>query len=286
MLSARTLAWRTACWALGAVSVPGSAAVTSGTAAASPAAHACVVPSTVSWAVHFRRPRSFSGRSVAARIGCGFTPAVHTTVRVGKRAPSLRTATRSSQESRRVSRRTSMLRRRSWLTVYLPISSPTSGRMRFAGLDEDPLHVVGLDVVVVPRGVAGHVLQLAEGLHSGVTAAYEDEGQGGVADRGVAGGGGDVHLLDDVVAQPDGLFDGLEADAVLGESGDREGAGDGAGGQHEFVVRDLDGARALLLGGEGGEGRGALGVVDGRGLADDDAALVEDAAQRHDDVTR
>ena len=47
----------------------------------------------------------------------GFTPAVHTTVRVGKRAPSLRTATRSTQDSRRVFRRTSMLRRRSSVTV-------------------------------------------------------------------------------------------------------------------------------------------------------------------------
>jgi hypothetical protein len=87
-----------------------------------------------------------------------------------------------------------------------------------------------------------------------------------------------------VVAQADGLLDGLEADGVLGEAGDREGARDGAGGQHEFVVRDLFGSGALFLGGEGGEGRLALGVVDGRGLADDDPALVEDAAQGYDDM--
>lgn len=78
--------------------------------------------------------------------------------------------------------------------------------------------------MVVAGGVAGHVLEFAERLHTRVTASHEDEGQGGVADRGVAGGGGDVHLLDDVVAQPDGLLDGLEADGVVGESGDREGA--------------------------------------------------------------
>ncbi|CAM5632039.1 hypothetical protein SAURM35S_07714 [Streptomyces aurantiogriseus] len=152
------------------------------------------------------------------------------------------------------------------------------------GLDEDPFHVLGLDVVVVARGVAGHVLQLAERLHAGEAAADEDEGEGGVADRGVAGGGGDVHLFDDVVAQADGLFDGLEADAVVGEARDGQRAGDGAGCEDEFVVHHLLGAGALLVGGEGGEGGGALGVVDGGDLADDDPAVRQDAAQRHDDV--
>lgn len=151
-------------------------------------------------------------------------------------------------------------------------------------LDEDPLHVLGGDVVVVPRGVAGHVLQLAQGLHARVAAADEDEGEGGVADGGVAGGGGDVHLFEDVVAQADGLLDGLEADAVVGESGDGQGARDGAGGEDEFVVGQPAGARPRLVGGEGGDGGGAGRVVDGPGLADDDVALAEDAAEGHDDV--
>ena len=177
---------------------------------------------------------------MAARTGAGLTPAVHTTVRVGKRVPSLRTATRSSQESRRVSRRTSMLRRAQLADGVLAHLLADLGEDAVGGLDEDPLHVLGLDVVVVARGVAGHVLQLAERLDARVAAADEDEGQGRVADRGVAGGGGDVHLLDDVVAQADGLLDRLEADAVVGEAGDREGAGDRAGGDDEFVVRQLD----------------------------------------------
>ena len=70
-----------------------------------------------------------------------------------------------------------------------------------------------LDVVVVAGGVAGHVLQFGERLDARVAAADEDEGERGVADLGVAGGGGDVELLEDVVAQADGLLDGLEADA-------------------------------------------------------------------------
>ncbi|MGX1131653.1 hypothetical protein RKD49_003843 [Streptomyces glaucescens] len=144
----------------------------------------------------------------------------------------------------------------------------------------------GLDVVVVPRGVAGHVLQLAEGLHAREAAADEDEGEGRVADRGVAGGGGDVHLFDDVVAQADGLLDGLEADAVVGETGDGQGARDRTGREDELVVRQLLGRRAPLLGGEGREGRGAVGVPDGLRLADDDAAVGQDAAQRYDHVAR
>ncbi len=91
-------------------------------------------------------------------------------------------------------------------------------------LDEDPFQVGRLDVVVVPGGVAGHVLQLRQRLHAGVAAADEDEGQSGVADGGVTGGGGDVHLFDDVVAQPDGLLDGLETDAEFGQPGNGQGA--------------------------------------------------------------
>ncbi|GAA3095568.1 hypothetical protein GCM10020254_46050 [Streptomyces goshikiensis] len=52
------------------------------------------------------------------------------------------------------------------------------------------------------------------------------------------------------------------------------------GGEDEFVVLDLGGAGALLVGGEGGDGGGPFGVVDAAGLADDDAALVEEPAQR------
>ena len=86
-----------------------------------------------------------------------------------------------------------------------------------------------------------------------------------------------------MVAHGDGLLDGLEADAVLGEAGNGQGAGDGAGGEHQFVVAEQFGA-ARVRGGEGGDGGGARRVVDGGRLADDDMALVEDAAQRHDDM--
>ncbi|CAM5250879.1 hypothetical protein SXANM310S_02311 [Streptomyces xanthochromogenes] len=140
--------------------------------------------------------------------------------------------------------------------------------------------------MVVPRGVAGHVLQLGQRLDARVAAADEHEGQGRVADGRVARRGGDVHLLDDVVAQADGLLDGLEADGVVREAGDRQGARDRTGREDEFVVRQTDGAGAVLGRGEGGDGGGAPRVVDAVGLADDDPALVQDPAQRHHDMAR
>ena len=145
------------------------------------------------------------------------------------------------------------------------------------------LELIG-DVLDMSKIEAERYELTREGFDARVAAADEDEGESGVADGGVAGGGGDVHLLDDVVAQPDGLFDRLEPDGVLGEAGDGERAGDRAGGEDELVVGELLPAGALVLGGEGGEGGGAFGVVDRADLADDDPAAVEDAAQGYDDV--
>ncbi len=153
-------------------------------------------------------------------------------------------------------------------------------------LDQDPLHVTGLDVVVVARRVARHVLQLRERLHPRVPAADEDEGQRGVADRRVAGRGGDVQLLQDVVAQADGLLDGLETDAALGEARDRQGAGDRTGRQHQLVVGQLQAAGAVLLGGRRRDRGGPRGVVERGDLPDDDLAERQHPAQRHDDVPR
>ncbi len=76
--------------------------------------------------------------------GAGRTPAVQTTVRVGSRVPSLSTATRSSQESRRVSRRTSTFRARSSRTAYRPIFAPTSGRIRSAASTRTQRRSAGL----------------------------------------------------------------------------------------------------------------------------------------------
>jgi hypothetical protein len=51
---------------------------------------------------------------------------------------------------------------------------------------------------------------------------------------------------EDAVADGDGLFDRLQADRVVGDAGDREGARDGAGGHDDLVVALLP--RLALLG--------------------------------------
>ena len=58
--------------------------------------------------------------------------------------------------------------------------------------------------------------------------------------RRVLAGVGEIELGDDVVADVGGLGEGLHAARVLGQTGDVEGAGDAAGGQHEVVVRLVD----------------------------------------------
>ena len=81
------------------------------------------------------------------------------------------------------------------LDVHVPLAELVDGvpaelladlRQDPAGrLHQHPAHVVRVDVVVVPGGVAGHVLELRERLDTGVPAADEDEGQRGLAQRRV-----------------------------------------------------------------------------------------------------
>jgi hypothetical protein len=82
-----------------------------------------------------------------------------------------------------------------------------------------------------------------------------------------------------VVAQPDGLLDALHADALLGEAGDGEGAGDGAEGHDQVVERDLVG---------GADQRRDAGdpavLVDGGDPAGEDLGPGKHAPQRHHDV--
>ncbi|WP_308210019.1 hypothetical protein [Actinomadura madurae] len=70
--------------------------------------------------------------------------------------------------------------------------------------------------------------------------ADEDERQRPPPDVLVAGvRGGDVELVQDVVAQEDRLFDGLETDAAVGQAGDGQRPRDGAEGDDEHVVVDV-----------------------------------------------
>ncbi|CAM5654363.1 hypothetical protein SALBM135S_06039 [Streptomyces alboniger] len=90
-----------------------------------------------------------------------------------------------------------------------------------------------------------------------------------------------VELLEDVVAQADGLLDALHADALLGEAGDREGAGDRAHRDDEVVEGQL-----VRLAHEGGDRRYLPVLVDGGDPAGENLSLGQHASQRDDDVPR
>ena len=117
------------------------------------------------------------------------------------------------------------------------MSRSTSGRIRpLASTRTHRMSAARQPRVVVLDRVPRHVLQLGERLDARVAAAHEGEGQRAGAHRRVVGGAGGVQPGEDVVAQVDRLADGLEADAVLGEAGDRQRPGDRAGGHHQDVV--------------------------------------------------
>lgn len=155
------------------------------------------------------------------------------------------------------------------------------GKDLVGGVDEDEAHVLALDVRVVLGRVPGHVLDLTDGLRTGEATADEDEGQRLAADLLVGRGVGLVQLLQDVVAQADGLLDALHADALLGEAGDREGAGDRAHRDDEVVEGQLVGLA------DDRRDRGDLAVlVDGRHTTGENLSLGQHASQGDDDVPR
>ena len=162
------------------------------------------------------------------------------------------------------------------------MSSPTSGKIRPDASTKCQVMSHRLDLGVVASGIAGHVLELAKDLDAGVPPADDDEGEHPAAQCLVTRGLRDVQALDDLVAQRDGLLDGLEPGAALGQARDRERPRDRAGGDDDVLVREvvrrplqwLD-LRALAL------------VVDrGDVPADDLGPLEQTPAQGDDDVAR
>jgi len=82
-----------------------------------------------------------------------------------------------------------------------------------------------------------------------------------------------------VVAQEDRFTDGLEADAALGQAGDRQRPGDRAGRHHQQVVAQVIGLALAGL----NRHRPVL-MVDGRHGPGDHLALLQHPAQRHHHV--
>ncbi len=119
-------------------------------------------------------------------------------------------------------------------------------------------------------------------LDAGEAAADDDERQGAGALNGVRHEGTGLDPLENVVAQGDGLFDGLQADALVREARDREGAGDGTSGQHDVEVGNLEGVATV----GGCDHCRAVGVVDRGDAALDEFRLLQVLAVRDDRVAR
>src|SRR2546421_5163597 len=153
------------------------------------------------------------------------------------------------------------------------------GQDPLGGLDQYPVHLVGVELRVVAQRVAGHVLQFGERLDAGVPAADEHERQGRRPGGLVGGGGRDVEPFQYLVAQVDGLADGLETDRLLAQPGDRQGTGDAAGGDDDLVVRHLAGRADDRL-----DVRDPAGVFDPGDVPGQDVAAGQLPAQRHDRV--
>jgi hypothetical protein len=148
-------------------------------------------------------------------------------------------------------------------------------------LDQDPAHVGRAEVGVVAGSIDRHVLQLGQRLHARVAAADEQERQQPPALVGAPDRVGQVQLAEHLVAQRDGLLHLLEADAVLGEAGNRQRARDRPGSDDHDVVPEL-----VRLAGERLDHGEPAGVLDARHPAGQHLDVVQHAAQRHDDVPR
>ena len=134
---------------------------------------------------------------------------------------------------------------------------------------------------VAVHRVGGEVLELGQGLETGVAAADEDVGEHLLPARRVLGRVRHLQGLDDVVSEPDRVGEALEADCVLVEARHREGPGNRADREHQLVVAQVLGLAIVhpRLDRAGG------GVVGGD-RAQPEVGALEDLPQRGDHVAR
>ena len=87
------------------------------------------------------------------------------------------------------------------------------------GLDQYPAEVVGGDIAIALRCVAGQRLELSGGFGACVAAPDECKGEESLALFGILGSVGCVELVQDTIAEPYGIGESLEANRVLHEAG-------------------------------------------------------------------
>ncbi len=209
------------------------------------------------------------------------TPAVQTTVRVGSVSPlGEPSAVGGDLLQRRaeadVDAAAAQLAQRVVGEPCVDLRQDPIGR-----LDQNPAHPVQAGARVALDRVGGEVLQLGERLQAGVAAPDEDVGEQLVAARRVLGRVGRLQRLDHVVAQPDRVGEGFEADRVLVEAGNRQHPGDRAERQQQLVVVERLGVSVAVA--QLDRAGGGIVCVD---LAQPQIGPPEDLAQRRDHVPR
>ncbi len=127
---------------------------------------------------------------------------------------------------------------------------------------------------VLLHQLIGEHLPLRGDLGAGVAGADHHECAARGAGLGIVGGGGQLDLAGDVVAQIEGLGQAPEAVRVLGDAGDGQQFVDAAGGEHQPVVAE----RALVALGVGVVHRTGV-EVDAVGLAEHQFHLRQGAGE-------
>src|SRR5262245_6689144 len=143
------------------------------------------------------------------------------------------------------------------------------------GVHENPALGNALELRVGAQRCLRHVVELGERLDARVAGADEDEAELRRVlwiDRRA------LELQEDVVAEPDCVGEVLEADAVLGQAGYRQGAGRRAERDHETLVADLEGSGKRV------DGDGLPVTVVSRDLAEDELRMRTHLPKRDDDV--
>ena len=117
--------------------------------------------------------------------------------------------------------------------------------MRSAALEQDEADLVAIHVLVKRRDPVHESGQLAEQLHADQSAADDREREQAAFALRVGLHVGALETLDDVVAEQEGVGEGLEREGVL-RTGDHHAVGHGPEGQDQLVV----GQFAALPGGD------------------------------------
>ena len=135
--------------------------------------------------------------------------------------------------------------------------------------------------VVTINSFASHVFQFGDGLNTGETAAYDDDGQGAAASIGVIQYGCNLNTFQHPVTHGDGFFDSLHADSNFGKTGDWERTGHGTSTENDLIIFQIE--RFAIV--DGFNRSGTLCMVNGDNMPGNQLGIAQVLAERNGSVT-